>query len=97
MLRPTHPIRLAVWNKKYELQSYSIMMMMSYVLGQKHYKVPYQVSRILGYIGFAVALCYISFKRLRGNYFFNVALMLIFIAGIALLERKELKQLLRRR
>lgn len=94
ILLPKYGFIAAAWTT---LIAYAIMMMMSYVLGQKHYKVHYQVSRILGYIGFAIALSYISFKHLRGNYFFNVALMLIFIASIALLERKELKQLLRRR
>ncbi|GAB4154036.1 MAG: polysaccharide biosynthesis C-terminal domain-containing protein [Winogradskyella sp.] len=94
ILLPKYGFIAAAWTT---LIAYSIMMIMSYILGQKHYKVPYQVSRILLYIGFAIALSYISFKHLRGNYFFNVGLMLIFIAGIALLERKELKQLLKRR
>ncbi|WP_138432479.1 oligosaccharide flippase family protein [Winogradskyella algicola] len=94
ILLPKHGFIAAAWTT---LVAYAIMMMMSYVLGQKHYKVPYQISRILGYIGFSIALSYVSYKYLRGNYFFNVALMLIFIAGIALLEREELKQLLKRR
>lgn len=93
ILLPKYGFIAAAWTT---LIAYAIMMITSYTLGQKHYKVPYQVSRIMFYIVFAVVLSYISFEHLRGNYFFNVALMLTFIAGIALLERKELKQLLRR-
>jgi len=94
MLLPKYGFVAAAWTT---LIAYAIMMITSYTLGQKHYKVPYQVSRIMLYIVFAVVLSYISFEYLRGNYFFNVALMLTFIAGIALLERKELKQLLKKR
>jgi len=94
MLLPKYGFVAAAWTT---LIAYAIMMITSYTLGQKHYKVPYQVSRIMLYIVFAVVLSYISFEYLRGNYFFNVALMLTFIAGIVLLERKELKQLLKKR
>ena len=93
MLLPKYGFVAAAWTT---LIAYAIMMIISYVLGQKHYKVPYQVSRIMLYIVFAVVLSYISFEYLRGNYFYNITLILIFIASIALLERKELKQLLKK-
>ncbi|MAB48765.1 MAG: polysaccharide biosynthesis protein [Flavobacteriaceae bacterium] len=93
MLLPKYGFVAAAWTT---LIAYAIMMITSYTLGQKHYKVPYQVSRIMLYIVFAVVLSYISFEHLRGNYFYNITLILIFIASIALLERKELKQLLKK-
>jgi O-antigen/teichoic acid export membrane protein len=93
MLLPKYGFVAAAWTT---LIAYAIMMIISYILGQKHYKVPYQVSRIMLYIVFAVVLSYISFEHLRGNYFYNITLILIFIASIALLERKELKQLLKK-
>lgn len=93
ILLPKYGFVAAAWTT---LIAYAIMMIISYTLGQKHYKVPYQVSRIMLYIVFAVVLSYISFEHLRGNYFYNITLILTFIAGIALLERKELKQLLKK-
>ncbi|WP_426431827.1 lipopolysaccharide biosynthesis protein [Winogradskyella sp. HB-48] len=93
ILLPKYGFIAAAWTT---LVAYSIMTITSYVLGQKHYKVPYQVSRILLYIVFAMALSYISFEHLRGNYYLSILLILIFLLGILFLERRELKQLIKR-
>lgn len=39
---------------------YSSMMVISYFIGQKYYHVDYDVARILGYLGFAIALFFIG-------------------------------------
>lgn len=93
ILLPKYGFIAAAWTT---LVAYSIMTITSYVLGQKHYKVPYQVSRILLYIVFAIALSYISFEHLRGNYYLSILLIIIFLLGILFLERRELKQLIKR-
>ncbi|MCB0399068.1 MAG: oligosaccharide flippase family protein [Winogradskyella sp.] len=93
ILLPKYGFIAAAWTT---LVAYSIMTITSYVLGQKHYKIPYQVSRILLYIVFAIALSYISFEHLRGNHYLSILLMLIFLVSILFLERKELKQLIKR-
>ncbi len=93
ILLPKYGFIAAAWTT---LVAYSIMMITSYVYGQKHYKIPYQVSRILLYIVFAIVLSYISFEHLRGNYYLSILLMLIFLVSILFLERKELKQLIKR-
>jgi O-antigen/teichoic acid export membrane protein len=38
------------------LASYSVMVAASYLLGRKYYPVPYNVMKVAGYIGFAIAL-----------------------------------------
>jgi O-antigen/teichoic acid export membrane protein len=93
IMLPKYGFMAAAWTT---VVAYFIMMTTSYVLGQKHYKVPYQVSRILLYIGVAMGLAYCSFEYLRGIHFYNITLILTFIAFIALLEKNELKELLRR-
>ncbi len=46
-----------------------VMMMMSYILGQKHYPVPYQLKRILFYFFFAIFLFFLGTQiKFRNQY-----------------------------
>jgi O-antigen/teichoic acid export membrane protein len=92
-LLPKYGFMAAAWTT---LVAYFVMMSISYLLGQKYYKVPYQVSRIGLYILIAVALSYISFEHLRANYYLSTLLMTVFVALVILLEKTELKALLKR-
>lgn len=79
------------------LVAYGSMMIISYVLGQKHYAVPYNVPQIGVYVVLAVTLSAVSFyTSFRGNYIIATALVLVFLAIVYVLERKELKRLLRK-
>ncbi|AXG69045.1 polysaccharide biosynthesis protein [Kordia sp. SMS9] len=79
------------------LVAYGSMMIISYVLGQKHYKVPYNVKQIIGYIVLAAVLSAIAFyDGIRGNYIMATVLVLVFLTVIYIVERKELKRLLRK-
>ena len=75
------------------LAAYSTMMILSYIIGQKHYPVPYNVSRILFYIILASVLSFIALNT-NQNYYINTLIVLVFLGTVTLLERKELKQLL---
>jgi O-antigen/teichoic acid export membrane protein len=78
------------------LAAYGIMMLLSYKLGQKYYRVPYNSIGIVSYLLAATVVSFISFYWFRGNYYISSALILGFIATIYQFERKELAQLLKR-
>jgi O-antigen/teichoic acid export membrane protein len=77
------------------LVAYGLMMTISYLLGQRHYKVPYNVKRILGYIGIAVVLSFISFIKFNHNYTVSTIFISIYLVIIYIIERKEIKQILK--
>jgi len=79
------------------LVAYGSMMIISYVIGQKHYAVPYNIKQVGGYIILASVLSAIAFyDAFRGNYIITTALLLVFLTIVYLSERKELKQLLKK-
>ncbi len=82
---------------------YAFMMTVSYVLGQKYYPVPYDVKRILFYLGLA-ALIYAGHGWLRSQHpgFWTLQVcgllgMGIYMAVILFMERSEFTRLLGRR
>ncbi len=79
------------------LLAYSVMMLISYVLGQKHYKVPYNLWRILLYIILAVILAALLYINLRGSYYLSITIVLTFVVFVLVLEKKEIKLLLNKK
>ncbi|OIQ31029.1 MAG: polysaccharide biosynthesis protein [Bacteroidetes bacterium MedPE-SWsnd-G2] len=77
------------------LIAYGVMMIVSYLLGRKHYPVPYNLVRIGLYLLLASGLSYVAMEN-RGNYYLTTGLVFIFLIIIGLLERKELQQILKR-
>lgn len=79
---------------------YFFMMCSSYVLGQKHYPVPYAIKRLSAYIGSAVLL-YLTHLYLTawipGSLWFSVlmgcVLMLVFVTFVGKWEAAELAKL----
>jgi len=77
------------------LIAYGTMMVISYYLGQKHYAVPYNLKSILSYLVLAVALSVVALNT-NTNYYLNTGLVLLFLGLVFVIERRELKQLLKR-
>ncbi|AWO01770.1 polysaccharide biosynthesis protein [Chitinophaga alhagiae] len=82
---------------------YAFMMVSSYLLGQKYYPVPYDVGRILFYLGLA-GLIYIAHAWVRSLHpgmitvhACGVAGLAIYMAVILLVERREVAALLSRK
>ncbi len=76
------------------LAAFGTMMVFSYVVGHKKYPIPYELSRICGYLIMAASMSFISFYYFRENYWINAILLGIFVVLIFVLERKQLKQIL---
>ena len=77
------------------LVAYSCMMVVSYLLGQKHYPVPYDIIKIGSYITLAVVLSALSYYRFNTNYYMGTIIVLVFLGVILMSEKKEIKRLLK--
>lgn len=70
---------------------YSVMMILSYVWGKKHYPIPYSVKKDMFYIILAVVIVYISFVVFKQNLIAGNILFVLFGIFIFYLERHKLK------
>lgn len=75
------------------LGCYTVMMLVSYIWGQKVFPVPYQVGRIILYFIFAIALFMVSTMlsdyNLPVRLLFNTILIFIYIVTVFFAERKN--------
>jgi O-antigen/teichoic acid export membrane protein len=74
--------------------AYTVMMVTSYVLGQKNYPIPYKLNRILAYIFTSTVLVVLSFYVFNRNIYIGNGLLLLFFIGIIYFEKDELKLIL---
>ncbi len=78
------------------LCGYSVMMVVSYLVGQRHYRVPYNVKRIALYFFVAgsiyVVYQFVSFESLFFNYAFKVLLIASYVLFFLLSNGFKLKR-----
>ncbi|WP_170827331.1 lipopolysaccharide biosynthesis protein [Arcticibacter eurypsychrophilus] len=74
--------------------AYTTMMVMSYLTGQKHYPIPYDVKKALAYLSTAVIIVIISYHFLNRNLIAGNILFIAFAAGLAYVERKDLRKII---
>jgi len=79
------------------LIAYAIMMILSYIWGQKNYPIPYHLNKNLTYIIASIILVFLSFYVFKRNIFIGNALLLIFTLITFVVERKTLMQILKRK
>ena len=77
------------------LAAYGLMMIISYVLGQKHYKVPYKLKPVLSYLGLAVLLSALSFLNFNENYYASTIFIGVYLLIIFIAEGKNIKSLIK--
>jgi len=75
------------------LCAYSVMMILSYLWGQKHYPIPYRIKIDLLYIAVATILVYISFVVLNRDIIWGNLLFVIFTVLILYIEKENLKKI----
>ncbi len=78
------------------LAAYAIMMFLSFFFGRKYYPIPYNLKKIVLYLGLSTVFSMVYFYNFRGNYFIGVAALIVFLTLVFQLEKKELKQLLKK-
>lgn len=93
VLIPEYGFIAAAWAT---LVAYLSMVIISFVLGQKHYKVPYDVSRVLLYLVVASICTFVIYNNFYGNYYLSTAILIAYLSLVFILEKKELKQILNR-
>ena len=76
------------------LTAYTSMMVLSYVLGQKNYPIPYNLKKNIGYLLASSCFVFVSFIVFNRNLIIGNMLFLIFTLAIVYIERKELKVIL---
>jgi O-antigen/teichoic acid export membrane protein len=73
---------------------YGSIMVLSYVIGQRYYKVKYNLSKFFGYLGLSLALYVVStlvhFHTQIARFAFHTALLLVFLGVIYLVEKPRI-------
>ena len=78
------------------LITFMSMMMISYFWGQKNYPIPYNVGKILIYLGLATTLGLISFHYFRTNFIIGNLFLVLFLGFILFQEKTILQKILKR-
>jgi hypothetical protein len=77
---------------------YAVMMIISFIIGQKHYHVDYEVGKIFGILALAIGLYVISiynpFTTTSFKFAFNTLLLFVFIGVEYLVERKNIAKIM---
>jgi len=76
--------------------AYFVMMVLSYVLGQKYYPIPYNLKRILTYLIVSTTMVFSSFFIFNHNIYIGNAMLIAFILGVFYFEKADLKKILKR-
>ncbi|MGY3215026.1 lipopolysaccharide biosynthesis protein [Mucilaginibacter sp. HD30] len=87
---PKYSYMASAWTS---LIAYSGMMILSYLWGQKHYPIPYNLKKSITYILSAVFLVYISFYVFNRNIFIGNGLLIAFASVALYFEWKNLKSI----
>lgn len=78
------------------LIAYGSMMLISYLMGQKYYPIPYDKKAIIGYLGLAVVLSFGYFYFFRENYIVGFTAILLYVLIVFKSEQKIIKSILKR-
>ena len=79
------------------LTAYTLMMILSYLWGQRNYPIPYKLKKNIIYLLSSVCIVFVVFVVFDRNLIIGNALFLIFTIAILLRERKEIKLILGRK
>ena len=79
------------------LTAYTLMMILSYLWGQRNYPIPYKLKKNIIYLFSSVCIVFVVFVVFDRNLIIGNALFLIFTIAILLKERKEIKLILGRK
>jgi len=89
---PTHGFMASAW---ITMITYASMMVLSYILGQKNYPIPYHTLKNLAYIVCAILISWLSFSVFNRNIYIGNSLFVAFLLTVYISEGKQLKQLLK--
>ena len=76
------------------LAAYFVMMIFSYIWGQKHYPIPYNLKKNGYILGASVVLVVVSFVVFKRNIWIGNGIFISFIAVLIWIEKDRLKALI---
>lgn len=76
------------------LIAYTSMMILSYILGQKNYPIPYDIKRNIIYLIISVIIVWFSFVFFERNIIIGNILFILFGLVILYIEREQLKKII---
>lgn len=77
--------------------AYGAMMLISYILGNKYYPIPYDMKKISAYLGISILFSFIYFYQFRENYFVGIPMLILFIYFIYYNEKELINRILKRK
>ena len=75
------------------LIAYFTMALLSYIIGKKHYPIPYNTSKILFYVLLSTSLSFISFYGFRANILVGIVCILVMNLVILVKEKRQIIKL----
>ncbi len=78
------------------LAAYGVMMLLSYYFGRKYYPIPYNLKKIMLYLGISIVFSIISFYYFRENYYVGITLLAILFGLMWTQEKTQIKKILKR-
>jgi O-antigen/teichoic acid export membrane protein len=79
------------------IAAYGTMMLISYILGNKYYPIPYDMKKIGAYLGISILFSTVYFYLFRENYFVGVPMLLIFTYFIYYNEKEIINRIIKRK
>ena len=87
---PKHSYMAAAW---VSLTAYATMMILSYVLGQKNYPIPYNLRKNLSYLVSSIVLVVLMFFVFNRDLIIGNLILILYLLAIFFAEKRELKLL----
>jgi O-antigen/teichoic acid export membrane protein len=75
--------------------AYGVMMLISFVLGRRHYLVPYEYLRISLYLLFGIGFSFVHFYSFKNNYILGCLGILAFLTILFFAERATINKILK--
>lgn len=94
LLIPKYSYMASAW---ISFLAYFVMMVLSYIWGQRNYPIPYNLKKNVTYIIASIVIVFLSFNVFNRNIFVGNALLIGFASVAFFTERKELIQILKRK
>lgn len=94
LLIPKYSYMASAW---ISFLAYFVMMVLSYIWGQKNYPIPYNLKKNSAYIIASMVTVFLSFNVFHRNIFAGNALLILFALITFYIERKELMLLLKKK
>ncbi|MGI9548079.1 MAG: lipopolysaccharide biosynthesis protein [Flavobacteriaceae bacterium] len=76
------------------LAAYATMMLLSYIYGRKHYRIAYNIRKIVFYSSVSVLFSFLSFYAFDRNIIIGSVLLLVFLILVYRMEKEILKRIL---